>query len=77
MEGKEVVESADIINTVLVWISPMMIGVLVYLWKRDQKQRDEERKEFKQFMLSQREINEANSVILTRLTTIQEMQGNK
>ena len=77
MEGKEVVESADIINTVLVWISPMMIGVLVYLWKRDQKQRDEERQEFKQFMLSQREINEANSVILTRLTTIQEMQGNK
>ena len=65
--------NAEIINTVTVWLFPFLMIIISILYKKDQKQQQADRKEFKDFMHSQSELNEKNSEILIRLVTLEEV----
>lgn len=74
-------ESEQVIDSVIIWLFPAMMVVVWYLFKKDQRQKDEEIKEmkieFRKFMESQRQINEDNTKILARLSALQEVDSRK
>lgn len=74
-------EEKTIINTVIIWLFPLLMVMISFLFKRDTKQKDleikEMKEEFRTFMKSQLDINQQNMVAITKISTIMEMSKSK
>ena len=72
-------QSQDIINTIMVWVFPTLLLIIVHFYKKDQKQKDikitEMKKEFRGFMKSQVDMNQLNTKTLDRITYLLEAHG--